>query len=306
LAEDAWTAEAIIKDFITALSFAALGWVLAGCAGGDGNRFKPVRAQENGHTPVQIFPVQMMARLGDSGPIEMDPGFNASVVTTGLQDIAASVRAQAAAPADVALTFRYAKQVGEYDCLGEYWAEVRRHPNIKWVYMYDEMFWEGNQIRIGYNEQAITKASRLVQSVGLRTAVSVLPEVVLDPNFAFGDINVFDVVAVVVYPSLGIDWRAGPERTDANLYFATLLASVRKLREMGYRGEVWYVFQAFGDPDDALLTEHLELQREALARAPAIGISGAVSFGFYDDRHTNLPNGFYPGSGTDFEPLVMP
>jgi hypothetical protein len=296
----------IIKHFVTALSCAAVGWVLAGCAGGEGSRFQPMRAQETVHTPVQIFPVQMMARLGDSGPIEMDPGFNASVVTTGLQGIAASVRAQAAAPADVALTFRYAKQVGEYDHLGEYWAEVRRHPNIKWVYMYDEMFWEGGQIRIGYNEEAITKASRLVQSVGLKTAVSVLPQVVLDPNFAFGDINVFDVIAVVVYPSLGIDWRAGPDPIDPNLYFAVLFESVRKLREMGYRGEVWYVFQAFGVPDDARLTEHLELQREALARAPAIGVSGAVSFGFYDDRHTNLPNGFYPGKGTDFEPLVMP
>ncbi len=297
-----------MKNVQFAASLLALAGALAGCGGGgEGDRLpRAIRAMQNTQGAAQVFPVQMMTRLGHSGPIEMDDGFNASAITTDLQDIAESVRAQAAAPVDVALTFRYPKDITEYDHLEEYWREVQKHPNIKWVYLYDEMFWDGNGIEIGRNEQAITRAARMVHSVGLKAAVSILPEVILDPKFAFGDINVFDVIAVDVYPSLGIDWRTVPSyAADPNLYFTMISQSVRKLRDMGYRGEVWYIFQAFGDPQDRDLAAHLQLQREALARAPSIGVTGAVAYGFYDQR-ANLPKPLYPAKGTALEPELVP
>lgn len=279
---------------------------LLGC-GGAGRDVRAAIKQQEINVALSIFPLQMMTRLAHGRrSITMDDGFNASIVTTGLQDIQQSVRVQAAAPCDVALTLRSARDVAEYSHLGEYWAEARNHPNIKWVYLYDEMFWEHGRVEIGANERAITNAARLVRSVGLKSAVTILPEVILDSAFAFGEIDVFDVITVDIYPSLGIGWQTGPYPLDPNPYYTMIDHSVRKLRDMGYAGEIWYVFQAFGDSSDRDLMTRLQLQREALGRAPSLGVTGAVSFGLYDESGTNLAYPLYQGKGTALEPLVMP
>lgn len=238
----------------------------------------------------------MVLRLAHTGDVPAEEGFNASIITPSEVGVA-SVEQQATFPGDVALTIGAAKQVSFPD-LADYLQRAYSHPNIKWVYLYDELGWEDGQFDFKKYKELIAPAGQ-IQAAGLKVAVTILPEVVLDSAFEL-DFTAFDVIALDVYPSLGIDWNAGSHLSD-NKVINALCNSIAKLRAMGFTGDIWYVYQAFGNHADPDLVANMKLQKEALAVAPSLGVTGLVAFGLYDETHTNLPDPLYQGKGSDIE-----
>lgn len=280
-----------MKSFLYFCVFTSL-MVLASCGGGGSS-----------DVAASSYQVKTMLRLGHHGPVPDTPGFNSSIITSAdSQSVADFVAQQASAKGLVVLSVGSAKST-DFSQLGQYLAAGTSHPNVRWVYLYDELFWNGSSVQIGLDEAPVLVASKQVHAAGLQTAVSILPDVILDPNFKVSDINAFDVIAIDVYPSIRPTlWFANC--TGANPYTATLACSVKRLRDLGYSGQIWYIYQAFGDSADMNLKSELAQQNETIAAAPKLGITGLVSFGYYDDSHTNLAAPLYPGSGSDISSLV--
>jgi hypothetical protein len=249
-------------------------------------------------TPV--YQVKMMARLAHIGAVPAEPGFNASVMTPGaVTAIDDSVEQQASAPADVALTIGAAKSL-DFSTLPAYLQAAASHSNVRWVYLYDELYWTGS-VQLGLGADQVERAVGVIHAAGKLAAVSILPDVILAPGFEL--LPGLDVIVVDVYPA------ARPNASFANCpgnnpYSAALACSVHRLRALGYTGQIWYAYEAFGDVDVPDLASKLTQQRQTIAAAPALGVSGLVAFGFYDDTHTNLLPPLYPGHGSPIEPLV--
>jgi hypothetical protein len=262
---------------------------LASCGGGGSSQ-----------PAAPTYTVKMMARLAQIGPVPAEPGFNASVITPGAATtIAESVAQQASAPVDVALTVGAAKSL-DFSALPAYLAAAASHPNVRWVYLYDEVYWAG-AVELGLGKSEIEQAAQVVHAAGKLAAVTILPDVILAPGFV--PPAGLDVIVVDVYPA------ARPNASFAgcpgvNPYTAALSCSVQRLRSLGYTGAIWYAYEAFGDSDVPDLATKLALQRETIAAAPAMGVSGLVAFGFYDDTHTNLLPPLYPGHGSPIQSLV--
>lgn len=247
--------------------------------------------------PVQDIPfVRMMLRLAHEGPVPDEPGFNASIITPSVQAVE-SIAQQASFPGDVAITIGRAKQT-EFPLLDAYLEEAKKYPNIKWVYLYDELGWEGNKIDLEKYKE-ILEPARKIQAAGFKTAVTILPEVILTPGFTL-DYKAFDVIAIDVYPSLGIDWTMGTKVSD-NKVTNALANAIAALRAKGFTGEIWYVYQGFGIHTDPDLEKNMLLQRETMNAAGYMGATGLVCFGMYDDTGTNLPDPLFPGKASSIE-----
>lgn len=273
-----------------------LAMIVAACGGGAASaEYPPARSPSH-------F-IRMMVRGSNIDPV---PGANSSVSFPDSTDPVASTAQQAALPGDVVLTMVPFKDTA-FLRLAEWITAALSHPNVPWVYLYDELFWEGGTIKIGEGEQPVIAAAQRVHAAGLKTVVSIMPDVILDAAFALAQPNAFDVIAIDDYPSIRLHQTApGCPSTSPNLAVRRMDCSVQKLRRMGYSGEVWYVYQAFGDSDDADLVSNLEQQREAIRIAPALGFTGLVAFGFFDTGTGASAIGapLYPGKGTPIEPLV--
>lgn len=140
----------------------------------------------------------------------------------------------------------------------------------KWVYVYDELFWKDT-----HPEQEVVDAALALQAKGLLTAVSILPEIVLSPEFKLLNPNAYNVIGIDIYPSLGIDWNTQGCKYNDNLYTTMLKCSIDKLRTMGFTGEIWYIYQDFQLDDKRLV-----LQKETIAAAPGLGATGLVAYRF--------------------------
>jgi len=189
-------------------------------------------------------------------------------------------------------------------------SEAAKYPNIKYVYLYDELFWDKKTTVIGLHESEVLEGARLAHAAGPKTLVTILPDVILSPRFALRDINAFDGIAVDVYPSIR------PTRPDLqgcrfsdNDLENLLYCSIRKLRAMGFAGEIGYIYQAFGlhSMSDDALRQHLLLQRTAINDAKAMGVSAVMPFGMYlGTGELKREPDLYPLGGTQFESLVRP
>ena len=242
-----------------------------------------------------------------AGRIVAEPTYNASIQFAVETDPAKSVAEQSLLPGTVLLTTGPTRTTGFAD-FSSYLQEAVKYPNIRYIYLYDELFWTGSRIAIGKDETETLAAARLSHAVGLKTVVTILPYVVLDPAFALVDSNAFDVIALDLYPSMA--WSGshlGGCRYNDNLQTNLLYCSVQKLRSKGFKGEIWYAYQAFGvntKPIETLKTE-LAAQRDTIADAPAFGVTGLVPFGLYLTADQIAQEPFlFQGQGSAIESLV--
>lgn len=139
------------------------------------------------------------------------------------------------------------------------------------VYVYDELFWQDR-----HTEAEVVAAARQTKAAGFYTLITMLPESVLSNTLS--DPNAFDVIGIDIYPTLGIDWDTRGCTYNNNLYTTMLYCASKRLREQGYTGEIWYVFQNF---DLAQMTpEQKKAQDETIMAAPSLGITGIVAYSF--------------------------
>jgi len=211
-----------------------------------------------------------------------EPSFNLSIQLTREVDPLRSVALQRLQPGQIILTVGVTREVG-FVGLDHYLLEAQREPRITHVYLYDELFWTGSAIELGRDESAVNSAAQKSRAAGFKTVISIMPDVILRADFALKDINAYDVLAVDVYPTARASQVVPTCRTGPNYLTSLLYCSNQKLRAMGFKGEVWYVAQAFGDDrvSPAELLAGLQLQRETIAEASSFGITGFVPFGLY-------------------------
>lgn len=245
------------------------------------------------------YDVRMMVAWDATAPAEA--GFDSSTSPPAL-DAAQSIASQLQAPGDLMLQVPGAKE-GNYGPALAHLIEATRHPRFKWVYVHDELFWTRERgIVIGHLEPQVTEAARYVKAHGLKSAVSILPEVVLHPDFRLADPGAFDVIGIDVYPSMGVDWNPRGCRYSENLYSTMLHCAIRRLRALGFTGEVWYIYQSFGLHGDAQLAQRLAMQRITIEEAPLMGVTGLVSWG-YTYSSPAEPE-LFPLKGTPYDDLV--
>ena len=242
-----------------------------------------------------------------AGRIVAEPTYDASIQFSMETDPVKSVAEQSLLPGKVLLTVGPTRTSGFAD-FSKYLQEAVKYPNVQYIYLYDELFWTGNSIAIGKDEAETLAAARLAHAVSLKTVVTILPYVVLDPAFTLADSNAFDVIALDLYPSMV--WSGnhlGGCRYNDNLQTNLLYCSIRKLRLTGFKGEIWYVYQAFGVNTKPLETLKVELaaQRDTIAAAPGFGVTGLVPFGLYLTADQIAQEPFlFQGQGSAIEPLV--
>lgn len=228
-----------------------------------------------------------------------NPGFNVSMSTPTSEDVAVSVAAQANTTNWVMMQIRPSTKDGDFSGLAAYLAEAVNYPNINAVYLYDELFYVNNQIQIGLHAAAVIQAAQQCRVAGYYSAISILPEVVLDANFQYpaANLNEFDIIAIDVYPSMGVNWSLADGCTYSNnLYTNMLYLAYTKLRNLGFTGQVWYIYQGFtiaGQPTDL---NKFTLQQETIAAAPAIGITGLIPYAYkwFPGLEPNILPGYSP------------
>jgi hypothetical protein len=182
-------------------------------------------------------------------------------------------------------------------------AKLQQPGGFRWAYVYDEMFWEGNAVRIGAYESDIVAAARRAQAYGMKSTISMLPDVILDRNFRLSAPDAFDVIGIDVYQ--GVENRVAPPASCQvmnNVYANLLWCSLQRLRQAGFKGEVWYIFQGFIDPRKGDATQFFALQNQVIALAGAHGISGVVNYGYAFDFPQEEP--LARGKGSAYDALL--
>lgn len=160
-------------------------------------------------------------------------------------------------------------------------AEVAKYPRMKYIYVYDELDWDGT----GFNAKdrtAALAASQQARAQGLKTVVCYTPWTILHPSFNLGLSNGFDVIIIDLYPNIPPPYVV-PDRHGGNPYTNWLDESIRIIRAGGFTGEIWYAYQAFDvvGNDPVWFNAQLVLQRETILAAESLGISGIFPFGMY-------------------------
>ena len=184
--------------------------------------------------------------------------------------------------------------------------ESRKYANFTHAYVYDELFWTGTGINIGWQEAGVNQSAAVARAAGLKTVVTIIPDIVLSAGFAMTSVNSFDIISLDLYPSLMLTPAYGGAYST-NGYKQKLYSAMQKLRGMGFVGEFWYIYQAFAlhsDPDTITQT-YLNQQRDVVNSALAMGIAGIVPWGLYmsAEQIAAEPN-LYPLHGTQWESYV--
>lgn len=279
--------------------------LLAACGGGNG----PATGAETAPTPTAqaAAAYQHRALVNQTENVIQDPRFDTDFLSVPRwvpNDPATSVQRAAAFHGDVGIVLSPQPKLFGFGTLPQFIAAAKSYPNIKYFYVYDELFYENGAISIGAKEADVTAAARSVQAAGYKSTVTIMANVVLDPAFRLQTPDAFDIIGIDLYPSSLLGTDTGNCGYDANPYTTMLYCSVQKLRSQGYRGQIWYVFQAFAPigADPALLQSRLQQQRETIAKAPSFGITGVIPYGLYWSTAPDEP--FVPGQGASFQSLV--
>jgi hypothetical protein len=219
-------------------------------------------------------------------------------------DPVTSVARQASYPGDVGIVVSPAPKKAGFGNLGQFIAQAAHYPNVKYFYVYDEMFFEHGAISMGAREDEINAAAKLVRAAGYKATVTIMPNVILDRRFVIKEPGNFDVIAIDLYPSALLDTDTGGCAYNSNPYTTMLYCSVQKLRAQGYEGQIWYAYQAFAlkSQDGAELVEQLTLQQETIAVAPTFGVVGLIPYGLFWSLPPSSP--YVPGYGSSFQSLV--
>lgn len=241
----------------------ALAVVLVACGGGSS----------------PSVPVPMAQALVHPSDRQLDAtGYAYNIRVTEGMSVKDSVAAQAQLPGSVILSPGRANVEGFGD-LEQYLNEAASYGNFTHLYVYDELGWKRNSIDFSDVGAAHDAALRGL-AYGLKPVVTLQPFVVLNDAFRLPDVNVYKVIVLDPYPSVGAMGQAGVPWKD-NLMSSQLHGAVIKLRAMGYTGDFWYAYQAFSvaGTDDAANRAMFTQQRETIADAAALGMVGIVPFG---------------------------
>lgn len=189
---------------------------------------------------------------------------------------------------------------------------AKQHHNIKWVYLYDELFLDKDAgIAIGQHEDEVLQGADMAHAAGLSTIVTILPDVILSDSFKLKNINAFDGISIDVYPSIRLtvpDLKGCSARL--NSYTADLFyCSVRKLRNLGFTGKIGLLYQGFALntlPND-LTIKHLMDQRVMIDNAEALGAFIVSPWGLYLGATEIAAEPYLkPLGGSELEALVRP
>lgn len=287
-------------------SFTLLAFAfLASCGGGGGGASPgPAPAQA---PQVRVSSYQYAALVNQTEDVMQVPGFGISFLSVPPwvpDDPVTSVQRQSSFAGDVGIVVSPAPKKVGFGNLGAFLTAASGHPNIKYFYVYDEMFFENGAVSIGAKEDAIDAAARTVRAAGYKATATIMANVILDAGFRLKEPNDFDVIAIDLYPSALLNGDTGGCTYNQNPYTTMLYCSVQKLRAQGYTGQIWYAFQAFALKSEAPaeLLPRLRLQQETIAQAPSLGVVGIIPYGLYWSLPPDSP--YVPGHGSFFESLV--
>lgn len=257
---------------------------------------------------VHAKPLRICAQPSDH--IESSIGCDAQIQAVDEMDVVKSVAMQAALTGPVILWIngKTEEVVQRFPALIQ--ETLKYVDKFPWVYLYDELFWNGSAyaIEIGRHESEVLEGARIAHAKGLSTVITIMPDVILSPRFALKDINAFDGIAIDVYPSIR------PTVPDLNgcrfsdNYLKNLVyCSAQKLRAMGFKGKIGYIYQAFGidGEDEEVLLKNLLLQREAVQDAELLGASAVMAWGLYLGAPELAKEPIFQFSGTPFEKNVI-
>lgn len=184
--------------------------------------------------------------------------------------------------------------------------------NIKYVYLYDEMFWDKDKgFVIGQYEDEILYGAKVAHANGLKTIVTILPDVILHPDFKLKDINAFDGISIDVYPSIRPSRPSlGSCSSGLNNYMSDLFyCSVQKLRNMDFIGDIGLTYQAFAIstlPVETTL-KHLQEQRVLIDNAAKLGAFAVAPWGMWLGRpELEAEPYLVPLGNTKLQQLVEP
>jgi len=190
-------------------------------------------------------------------------------------------------------------------------AETRKYPG-KFVYvnMYDEPGWCPEGFCWFAHEDSVLQGAALARANGIKTLMTIMPDVILHPQFALKDINAFDGISIDVYPSI--------RPTVPNLHGCSsgvnhlgdlFYCSCKKLRDHGFTGKCGYIFQGFGLRGESheQRLQYLAAQRQVIDNATALGADAVMSWGCHlGATELAAEPVLEPLCGTQYEPLVTP
>ncbi len=258
---------------------------------------------------VTAKPINVCVQPSD-GPVYMQ-GCDASVLTSNVFDPVANVAHQAKVAGPMVLwtgkKANWNQTVQQFTALVD---ESKKYGNkFEWVYLYDEIGWCPNSGLCWFDhEDTVLAGAAYAHSKGLKTLVTILPDVILDPRFKLKDINAYDGISIDVYPSIR------PTKPDfgsckfsdnelENLFYC----SAQKLRSLGFTGQLGYIFQGFGirgESHDHRMF-YLIKQRQAIENASAMGATAVMSFGKILGAVEQQEEPFLePFGGTIYEPWI--
>lgn len=258
----------------------------------------------------QAKPINICLQPSD-GPIAM-AGCDASILTSNNADPVANVAQQAQTPGPMILwagsKLRWDQTVAQFPAIV---AESKKYgAKFEWVYLYDEIGWCPTGLCWFDHEDTVLAGAAHARANGLKTLVTILPDVVLDPRFALKNINMYDGISIDVYPSIRpTQPNFGACRFSDNELENLFYCSAQKLRSQGFTGQIGYIFQGFGlrgETHDARMA-YLIKQRQAIDNAAAMGATAVMSFGFVLGAVEQAAEPVLePFGGTPYAPFVMP
>lgn len=235
-------------------------------------------------TPVVIPVVKplLTCSMSPTSHLVQYEGDDCSIYTTSEKNMFSSFQLQQQAKGDLVLWGGFTKKSG-FNGLELLVDLASTDKRFKYGYVYDEMFLELEGVSLGAKEQEITQAAAYVRSKGIKAVVSFVPEIVLMDDFKLKDANFVDILALDPYPAAVLypdKWYGPLFRDNHNTH--VLYYSIKKLKDSGFIGNFWYIYQAFyveGTPHEVIL-DQFKKQRETLALAQSFGVTGVVAFGW--------------------------
>lgn len=190
-------------------------------------------------------------------------------------------------------------------------SESTKYPGkFPWVYLYDEAGWCDGMFCWFDDEDTVLQGAALAHAVGVKTLITILPDVILHPQFRLKNINAFDGISIDVYPSIRPSTPDfGACRFSDNLLENLMYCSAQKLRRLGFTGQIGYIFQGFGLTTDTpeQRTAYLLQQRQAINNASAMGAEVVMSWGCYlGAAELAAEPVLVPLCGTQYEGRVTP
>lgn len=252
----------------------SLSFILTACGGGTTEPPHPKQ--------TKIFHRILLPSTANPEDFKDAPEYNLYMSSyAGTDEPVESVNIQSKFSGDAILGVGNTKLIG-FDKTKEY-VDAADPKKFKYSYIYDEIFWVDGKIQIGKDEDKIMELARYSKSKGIKPGISIMPYVIFDDNFKMKDINSLDVLAIDIYPSIMPIKETKGCKYSENIYTSLLYCSQKKLRDLGYTGEIWYVYQAFGihGEDLAESIERFNLQKKTIEDAPKLGIDGIIPFGYY-------------------------